>query len=544
MENNNIYLPATYYIPPPPPQEYHQHVPHHAYQAGAPTWQPLNYQPLPQFQQHPPANPNPWRKGEYNRQNHKTNIDIYALVDSWRSYKDDASNLQTATSTSGALNAHAAPFQPNYSTAGPTNPKFKPYEPLSYRVDKAYRVSNGIAERKMVQDAAPAPAPALSKKQKKKKKLVESAVQPTTEFSNRYPVRSTRGTQPDQPVPSIEAIDDPYLAHIRQSLDSFENRRHASPRKSRTKSPEPPTTDPAYIAKASKEPILVDEPRKLLVVLDLNGTLLYRNRRAVGQKCYMRPGVAPFIDYLFDNHVVMIYTSAKPDSAASMVSQFLHPTYRNKLAALWARDKLDLTTSQYNNKVQVYKKLGKVWNDISIQTTAGPGHRWDQSNTVLIDDSKLKALAQPHNLLQVPEYDATLNPEKGTTKEEQQHMFKSQQDLVQQLQSKLEVLKYQADVSRLIRRWQDGTIAVPSVPGQEVSVEETVDQKDVQEKRADNQHYVKDVQAHLPTPDSLEDQDDSGVGLESNQDTGDQIRSESPIDESVFRELLEGSGKA
>lgn len=29
---------------------------------------------------------------------------------------------------------------------------------------------------------------------------------------------------------------------------------------------------------------------------------------------------------------------------------------------------------------------------------------WDQSNTVLIDDNALKASAQPHNLVQIPEF--------------------------------------------------------------------------------------------------------------------------------------------
>ena len=76
-----------------------------------------------------------------------------------------------------------------------------------------------------------------------------------------------------------------------------------------------------------------------------------------------------------------------------------------------------MSKRDYGLHVQVYKDLARVWADEDIRaafaassTATGAASReagsWDQSNTILIDDSVIKAAAQPHNLLRVPEYDA------------------------------------------------------------------------------------------------------------------------------------------
>lgn len=137
------------------------------------------------------------------------------------------------------------------------------------------------------------------------------------------------------------------------------------------------------------------------------------------------------------------------------------------MAGVWARDKLDLTKLQYDNKVQVYKKLQKIWADKTIQTKSEPGRRWDQSNTILVDDSQSKALAQPHNLLQVPEFEDNAPHQKAAL----QKWRLEQEEIVKSLEQKLEELKWQVDVSRLIREWQTGKTTAPGV------VDETVDQK-------------------------------------------------------------------
>lgn len=504
-----------------------------------------------------PQQPNRGTHGQgeyYGNHQPSTAVDIYALVDSWRSYRNDTTNLQTSTASS--LNATAQSFEPSARRLQSTSANealrsvhnYARYP--NYRVNKSYRVSNGTKQHHAAETNH---VPKNKNKQNKKSNRLtgidqlilgsplaqaSQPVEPSANFASRYPIRSNRGLA-DQPLPSIE-VPEPDSAPVFRTVPTKGPKSVVDHRsRTRTKSPVAPETTAEYRAQAEKEPVRLSQPRKLLVVLDLNGTLLYRSRTT--NKAFMRPGVTPLIEYLFANHVVMVYTSATPVSATKMVTQFLHPNYRNQLAATWARDKLDLTKEQYANKVQVYKKLDKIWKDKAIQKTAGAGNTWDQSNTVLVDDSKLKALAQPHNLLQVPEY---------TPNDKQDQ--KIQQDILKQLEMKLEELKYQEDVSRLIRKWQSGGIEVPRLAGQEVVVEETVDQKT---KASTASAKQVQPQPHLLTPDSIgdvsprdgdsverpvgvsDDEEDAGAPLSPASSTV------SSIHENVFRDLLDGIGK-
>lgn len=63
------------------------------------------------------------------------------------------------------------------------------------------------------------------------------------------------------------------------------------------------------------------------------------------------------------------------------------------------------------------------------------GIKWDQRNTVLIDDSALKGSAQPHNLVQIPEF----------TKDKA-----DSGDVLQQIIAYLEELQMYDDVSNFI----------------------------------------------------------------------------------------------
>lgn len=518
-------------------------------------------------------------QGDYCAHSSLAGIDIYALVDSWRSYKDDTENLQSVAHPPTPLNAAALPFEPAQSV-----PYYQPYESLrsvhhyarypSCRVDKPYRISDGTRERQVVEQA-------------KRKANEKPKAATTSGFASRYPVRTNR-SQADKPLPSVEDFDPDDSAGNEPSNQLYQNisngkYRRVTPRRNsplRTPSPLPPSSTEKYRSQAHQEPKNVAEARKLLVILDLNGTLLYRVKAGNRKKVHMRPGVTALLDYLFSNHVVMVYTSTMPESAMDMVSQFMHPAHRNKLAAIWARDKLDLNEQQYNSKVQVYKKLDKVWSDAQIQATADFGGKWDQSNTVLVDDSRLKALAQPYNLLQVIEYTKDDDPAKSTVKTTRKRKQKFQLDIMKQLEMKLEVLKQQEDVSRLIRKWQNGEISVPRVPGQEVSVEESVDQGRVRKHKGTDIRSEESLgRSQLPTPVSVQgsgniehvmeddDDDEGGVVLSGNlghhealnssrelqipgldmlsksqeereQSTGSRKSSESSINEGVFIELL------
>jgi hypothetical protein len=203
--------------------------------------------------------------------------------------------------------------------------------------------------------------------------------------------------------------------------------------------PAPQPTD-LYMNQAAEEPSAIDLPAQLLVILDLNGTVLFRpNRNA--KTMIARPYLTPFLRYLFQNFKVMVWSSAKPATVKSLVEQSLDKDLKGMLIATWARDTFGLSATNFSQNVQVYKNLRLIWSRDQIQQHH-PGYeagmRFGQHNTVLIDDSALKASAQPHNLLEIPEFEATPEQMEG--------------DMLREVAGYLEILRQQADVSKFISK--------------------------------------------------------------------------------------------
>jgi NLI interacting factor-like phosphatase len=148
-------------------------------------------------------------------------------------------------------------------------------------------------------------------------------------------------------------------------------------------------------------------PKHILVVIDLNGTLLYRPSRKSPTVFVPRPFADQFLRYCIQTFKVVIWSSARPDNVRGMCRRLLTKEVQDLLVATWGRDKFGLTQDDYNMRVQCYKRLASVWNDAAIQAShpdAAAGARWNQTNTVLVDDSAEKARSEPFNFVQVPEF--------------------------------------------------------------------------------------------------------------------------------------------
>ncbi|KAH8105353.1 hypothetical protein BXZ70DRAFT_887596 [Cristinia sonorae] len=229
----------------------------------------------------------------------------------------------------------------------------------------------------------------------------------------------------------------------------------------------PPSQTPteSYLSISSQAPHSLDpsnasESRKLLI-LDLNGSLLYRsavrhgNRGAEAQQVdssgrplprlrpvHPRPYMTAFRSYLFAPETkswldVMIWSSAQPHSVNDMVEKTFGEDQTN-LVAIWARDTLGLSNEHYNRKVQTFKDLTKPWAELptllnthlslSIPSHSSPPSSPASSpppssahsrrspspkpssvhsalTTLLLDDSPRKAELQPYNHICIPEYD-------------------------------------------------------------------------------------------------------------------------------------------
>ncbi|TAQ90407.1 Protein-serine/threonine phosphatase/4-nitrophenylphosphatase [Chlorociboria aeruginascens] len=167
-----------------------------------------------------------------------------------------------------------------------------------------------------------------------------------------------------------------------------------------------------YIVASSVEPRLLEYPQHLLVVIDLNGTLLFRPQRTAPTKFVMRPHAQSFLKYCLDTFTVVIWSSTRPENTYQMCDALLAGELKDRVVAIWGRDKFGLTMADYNSRVQCYKRLTKLWQDPAIAKSHPLyefGVRWDQTNTVLIDDSVEKARSEPHNLIEIPEFSGNMN---------------------------------------------------------------------------------------------------------------------------------------
>lgn len=275
--------------------------------------------------------------------------------------------------------------------------------------------------------------------------------------------------------------------------------------------PPEPVISRIYLLRAHAPPQNLTHPQKLLVVLDLNGTLLAREK---GQPQHMmkRPGVDALLEYLFNNHVVMVCTSATGHNAKDMVKKLLTEEQQTKLVTIRARHTFGLTQQQYATKVQIYKNLEDIWEDPVVDSAIPPGaDAWSMANTVLIDDTILKAKAQPHNLIQVPQFEYTTiqggKKAKAKLKAREEAIMKS-------VQEKLDVLKYQANVASLVRLWQEGEKEAPGV------VDEKVDQGQKLDLKNDNTPTAAE---NYPTPNSLDSTSSPESESEQEYDPPDEI---------------------
>ncbi|BEJ11298.1 hypothetical protein CspHIS471_0107200 [Cutaneotrichosporon sp. HIS471] len=200
---------------------------------------------------------------------------------------------------------------------------------------------------------------------------------------------------------------------------------------------------PLYIAYSCERYTTSGPTVPKLLVLDLNGALVYRTERGSSPRtAYPRPFLANFLSYLFDNdpdgrgYEVLVWSSAQPHNVRNMVESTFEPDLHRgvwetepreekegreargdgRLLDVWARDKMGLSQAAYRQKVQTVKDLRKVTDEYKA---------YDEKTTVLLDDSPLKAMHQPWSQVIIPEYD---RPEFTDSRSAADHLWSTTTD--------------------------------------------------------------------------------------------------------------------
>ncbi|KAJ3725576.1 hypothetical protein DFJ43DRAFT_1002494 [Lentinula guzmanii] len=172
-----------------------------------------------------------------------------------------------------------------------------------------------------------------------------------------------------------------------------------------------PVPNSAYLHLAEQSSVRLTDPteRRKLLILDLNGTLLYREPRArEGRDPYAtneprslrpthpRPYIPSFKAFLFHPATrkwldTMVWSSAQYANVKDMVGRCFGEEQKEGLVAIWDRKFLGLNELQYRNKFQTTKNLAKPWALLPLSTLSGPtkvlSEAWDR---VAKDEADLK----------------------------------------------------------------------------------------------------------------------------------------------------------
>jgi len=317
-----------------------------------------------------------------------------------------------------------------------------------WRVDKRYRAVPSyqalpvmpIGQRaRPVSRGVPTTAISLDRLSSPKRGL-PSISQPARGLTTSVPQGRKTRFDPRSSNETITKLRDEFGPRSPRALDRQLTETTTPPLKPEIPLPAPtPTSQYLSTANLPCKPLLA--PQRLLLVLDLNGTLLFRKKAASSYK--PRPSLEPFLNYCLTHHSVLIWSSATPTNVTGVCAQLFTPQQRRQLLGEWGRDTLDLTGEEYCSKVQVYKRLDRIWEGKVLRDShpdfASKGTRWSQANTLLVDDSATKAQAQPYNLVEIPEFTRNAALEKG-------------KDFLGQVVAYLEEARMWRDVSTFVKR--------------------------------------------------------------------------------------------
>ncbi|KAJ8602557.1 hypothetical protein CTAYLR_008353 [Chrysophaeum taylorii] len=164
------------------------------------------------------------------------------------------------------------------------------------------------------------------------------------------------------------------------------------------------------LAAASKQeapepPIMRPQRRQVLVLLDMNGTVLVRSKKRLGRapdaklndvNYYLREHASALVDRLLSNVSVVLafYTSMRESSA------------RPAITALSGGRDVELYEREFNkvdplgeNHWDTMRDLEKIWGTLG---KAGAG--FDATNTIVVEDTERKMREHPHNVIVVPSF--------------------------------------------------------------------------------------------------------------------------------------------
>ena len=199
-------------------------------------------------------------------------------------------------------------------------------------------------------------------------------------------------------------------------------------------------------------------PRPILVLIDLNGTMLFRAKAKIRR-------VACTFDHKVSSRLYYYRPFACEFIRWVSAQQSLHVSFYTSMTKVYAGPARNWLTQGFDNPLPVYdqrwnlpdetvefgwkRDMPRLWNEINSKMDGSI--TFDSTNTIMIDDSPRKMRDFPDNVLIVPEFD-----EQGVIAHDQQQRNQVDGEVHdgRVLQAAV-LLTLQANLSRLIAQWED-----------------------------------------------------------------------------------------
>ena len=157
---------------------------------------------------------------------------------------------------------------------------------------------------------------------------------------------------------------------------------------------------------------------RMNVILDLDNTIInaleeherenlsiefqskfdYKNMIEYGMRVYGRPGLQEFLDFLFDNFNVSVFTAAEQEYAWFIVTKFLLTNPKRRIQYFLFRYHVDMAMQRYDGM----KDLRLLFYVFKLPN-------FYPCNTVIIDDLEDVRQSNPDHTIQIKSFDVTID---------------------------------------------------------------------------------------------------------------------------------------
>ena len=140
----------------------------------------------------------------------------------------------------------------------------------------------------------------------------------------------------------------------------------------------------------------LEEHERDKLPVDFQNRFEHRDMIPYGMRVFARPGLQSFLDFLFDNFNVSVFTAAEQEYALFIINNFILTKPGRKVHYMFFRYHVDMALQKFNGT----KDLRLLFDLFNIPN-------FYPCNTVIIDDLEDVRVSNPRHTIQIASFDVT-----------------------------------------------------------------------------------------------------------------------------------------